>query len=83
MESMPVRVRGRHSASGWVGEEVHIVAEGSLLRLGLGLADRRAAAMAGSVLSDAGKIWILPILVGEETSSMRYRGVGSTVRETW
>lgn len=76
-----MRVRGRHSASGWVGEEVHIVAEGSLLLLGL--ADRRAAAMAGSVLSDAGKIWILPILVDEETSSMRYRGVGSTGRERW
>lgn len=58
---------------------MHIVAEGSFLLLGL--ADRRAAAMAGSVLLDAGKIWILPILVDEETTSIRYRGVGSTVRE--
>jgi hypothetical protein len=66
-----VRVRGRHWASGRCGEEVHIIAEDSLLLLGL--ADSRAAATAtvGSVMSKAGKIWILPILVESETSSMR------------
>ena len=74
-----MRDRGRHIASGWEGEEVHIVAKGSLLPLGS--RDRRAAAIAGSVLSDAEKIWISPTLVDEGTSSMRYRGVGSTVRE--
>ena len=78
---MPLRAKGRHKASGRCGEEVHIVAEGSLLFLGL--ANKRAAAIAGSVLSDAGKIWISPILVDEETSSMRYKGAGSTVRERW
>lgn len=75
-----MRVSGRQSASAAVGEKVHIVAKGSFLLLAL--ADRRAAAMAGSALSDAEKIWILPILVDVGSSSMRYKGVGSTVRET-
>ena len=50
-----MRVRGRHGASGRDGSEVHIIATGSLLLLDLGLDDSRAAAIAGSVVSKAGK----------------------------
>jgi hypothetical protein len=79
MENVPVfRAIGRQSASGTAGDEVHIVAIGSLLLLGL--VDKRAAAM-GVVVSDKEKIWMLPTLLNEETSWMRNSGVGSIVRQ--
>lgn len=49
-----MRVRGCYSISDWMGEEVYIIAEGLFLLLEL--ADRYAAAIAGSILLDIGKI---------------------------